>query len=71
MPQKSGHWGFASLSRQIVQNVEVGRLYDVSAQPTAVQWGPMAMFLAAFLAGAAVIGWIIAQILKAPPEPTA
>jgi hypothetical protein len=54
-----------AVSRQIVQNVEVHRLYDVSAQPTAVQWGPMALFLGAFLAGAVVVGWIIAQVLRA------
>lgn len=54
-----------AVSRQIVQNVEVHRLYDVSAQPTAVQWGPMALFLVTLLAGAAVVGWILAQVLKA------
>jgi len=54
-----------AVSRQIVENVEVHRLYDVSAQPTALQWGPMVLFLVSFLAGAAVVGRIIAHVLKA------
>lgn len=59
-----------AISRQIVQNIEVNRLFDVSAIPVQTQWGPMALFLAAFVAGVGVLVWILAQLLKIPPEPT-
>jgi len=58
------------ISRQIVQNLELGRLFEggVSAQPVATDWGPMVMFLAAFVAGLGVLAWIFAQLAKAAPE---
>ncbi len=59
-----GTLGLNAISRQIVQNVELGRFIDVSAQPTAVQWGPAAMFLITFVIGLAVVGWILLQVIR-------
>jgi hypothetical protein len=59
-----------AISRQIVQNVEVGKLLDVSAFRVQPQWGPMAMFLAAFVAGVGCLVWILVHLLKVSAEPT-
>lgn len=54
-------------SRQVVQNIELRRLFrpGVSAQPVATQWDSLALFLAAFVLGAGVIAWILVQLLRA------
>ena len=52
-----------AISRQIVQNLELQPVLDVSSQPVATQWGPMAMFLLAFLTGAAVVAWMLIQVV--------
>ena len=59
-----------ALMRQVVQNLELQRLFDpgVSAQPVATQWGPMILFLLVFVAGVATVGWILAQVGKASPS---
>ena len=63
-----GVLGVNAVSRQIVQNLNLQKFVDVSAQPTDVQWGPLAMFLIAFVIGLAVVGWMIAQIMKCKPK---
>ena len=57
--------GINAVSRQIVQNMNLKPFLDVSAQPTDVQWGPLAMFLIAFVLGLAVVGWMIAKVVAA------
>jgi len=59
-----------AISRQVVQNVELRKLFDpgVSAQPVKVDWGPMVMFLTVFVAGVGVLVWMFAQLAKAGPE---
>jgi len=58
-----------AIGRQVVQNLEVRPLVDALPEP-AVQWGPMAMFLLALVAGALAVAWILIQIIgvKASPE---
>jgi hypothetical protein len=63
-----GVLGLNAVSRQIVQNVNLKPVFDVSAQPTDVQMGPLAMFLIVFVIGLIVVGWMIAQILKCKPK---
>jgi len=63
-----GVLGVNAVSRQIVQNMNLERFVDVSVQPTDVQWDPLAMFLTAFVLGLAVVGWMIAQIVKCKPK---
>ena len=60
--------GLNAVSRQIVQNINLKPFLDVSAQPTDVQWGPLAMFLIVFVIGLFVVGWMIAQIVKCKPK---
>ena len=60
-----------AISRQIVQNLELRGLFHpgVSAQPERVEWGPLVMFLAAFVIGVGVLVWMLAQLAKASPVP--
>jgi hypothetical protein len=53
-----------AIGRQVVQNVELKPFLDVANQPTATQWGPMAMFLITFVIGVAIIVWMVAQVFK-------
>jgi hypothetical protein len=59
-----GVLGLNAVSRQVVQNVNISAVFDVLDQKTDIQWGPMAMFLVAFLLGLAVLAWMLAQVLK-------
>jgi cytochrome bd-type quinol oxidase subunit 2 len=55
-----------AISRQIVQNVELGaRLFHPADRPGQFDWGPLALFLITFLIGAAVVAWILRELSKA------
>lgn len=60
-----GVLGINAVSRQVVQNVELRGHFDVFAQAEAVQWSPLALFLVTFATGLAVVGWMVAQAVKA------
>lgn len=66
-----GVLGVNAVSRQIVQNVELGRFFSVSGQQVEPQWGPMAMFLVTFVLGLGLVIWMIAQVVKARPSQAA
>lgn len=59
-----------AVSRQIVQNINISAVYDVFSQKIEVQWGPMIMFLVAFVIGLVVLAWMIAQVIKSTANPT-
>jgi hypothetical protein len=59
-----GVLGINAVSRQVVQNINLSAVFDVFSQKTEVQWGPMVMFLAAFVIGLGILAWMIAQVLK-------
>jgi hypothetical protein len=61
-----GVLGINAASRQIVQNLNLKPVFDVSAQPIDVQWSPLAMFLVVFVIGLAVVTWMLWQIKKLP-----
>ena len=63
-----GVLGLNAVSRQVVQNINLKPFLDVSTQPTDVQWGPLAMFLIAFVIGLGVVGWMLTQVLKCKPK---
>ncbi len=50
------------VTRQLIQNIEVGRFVQVASIPEAVQWGPLYTFLGVFAGGLLVILWIVWQI---------
>jgi hypothetical protein len=58
-----------AISRQTVQNLEIGEFLDLAAQPTSVQWSPLVMFLGVFVVGVAAVAWMLAQVVKASTSP--
>jgi hypothetical protein len=66
-----GVLGLNAVSRQVVQNLELSRYYNIfnpRQAPEQVQWSPLIVFLAAFVLGLALVAWMIAQVAKLPPE---
>lgn len=57
-----------AIARQMVQNAELRPFVDVAAQPTAVQWSPLVIFLLLFAGGLTLIGWMVAQVVKVHRE---
>jgi hypothetical protein len=60
-----GVLGINAISRQVVQNVNLKAFFDVSAQPTDVQWSPLVMFLVVFVLGLGVVAWMVVQSVPA------
>ncbi len=56
--------GLNAVSRQVVQNFQVGAYLDIGSLPTQVQWSPLISFLVLLLLGLAVIGWMVAQVIR-------
>ena len=52
-----------AVSRQIVQNAEIGVYYDVSAEQVNMQWSPMILFLVLLVAGVGVIIWMLKKAI--------
>jgi hypothetical protein len=58
-----------AVSRQLVQNAELGRFLDVSAEPVDVQWSPLILFLVLFVLGLGVIAWMVGKVIEASRAP--
>jgi hypothetical protein len=56
-------------SRQIVQNAELRRVLDVTAERLNVQWSPLILFLMLFAGGLVLVGWMIAKAVEATQQP--
>lgn len=54
-----------AVSRQIVQNAELGKYLDVSAELVQLQLSPLIVFLVLFVVGLAVVVWMVMQVIKA------
>jgi len=54
-----------AISRQIVQNAELGKFLDVSSEEVHLQWSPLILFLVLFAAGLSVIFWMIHKVVTA------
>jgi hypothetical protein len=48
-----------AVSRQFVQNMEIGVYYDVAAERVNTQWSPLILFLLLFVAAVGVIIWLL------------
>ncbi|MCL2304482.1 MAG: hypothetical protein FWC43_03985 [Planctomycetaceae bacterium] len=59
-----GLLGSFVITRQLIQNAEVGRFLQVELLPISVQWSPLIAFLVVFVLGACTIAWIVRQIGK-------
>ncbi len=53
-----------AVTRQMVQNVELQRYSASLWKETATQWSPMALFLAVFVMGLALIAWMVLQVVR-------
>lgn len=58
-----------AISRQVVQNAELRRFLDVTAERLQIQWSPLVLFLLLFVAGLGVVAWMIARALEASRQP--
>ena len=60
-----------AVSRQAVQKSELARYFEVTEGVVRIQWSPMILFLLLFVAGIALITWMIMQAVKSGrnPEP--
>jgi hypothetical protein len=58
-----------AVSRQIVQNVELGSYLDVSAAPVRLQLSPLVVFLILFVIGLAILGWMVSKVIAASRRP--
>jgi hypothetical protein len=52
-----------AISRQVVQNTELGKYLDVTAQPVQMHWSPMILFLVLFAAGLALVIWMVRKVV--------
>ena len=62
---------FNAVSRQVVQNAELGRYFDVTAEQVKTQWSPMILFLVLFVIGVGIIIWMLRQLTIAKQEQAA
>jgi hypothetical protein len=58
-----------AVSRQIVQNAELSKFLDVTAEPVNIQWSPLILFLVLFVAGLGVVGWMLSKVVTAARQP--
>ena len=58
-----------AVSRQVVQNLNLHRFYDVLGQKTELQFGPLLMFLITFVIGLIILAWMITQAVRARGNP--
>jgi hypothetical protein len=64
-----GVLGINAVSRQVVQNINLSAVFDVFSQKIEVQWGPMAMFLIAFVIALGVLAWMLTKVVKSAANP--
>ena len=55
-------------SRQIVQNTELKKFIDISAEQVNMQWSPMITFLVLFVAGLGVVVWMVSKVIAAEKQ---
>lgn len=65
-----GVLGLNAISRQILQNIELSRFLDVTAEPINLQLSPLIVFLVLFIVGLGVVVWMVQTILQAKRQTT-
>jgi hypothetical protein len=58
-----------AISRQVVQNAELRRFLDVTAERLNMQWSPLVLFLILFVSGLVLVGWMVMQAVQASHRP--
>lgn len=64
-----GVLGLNAISRQMVQNIELSKFLDVTAEPVNLQLSPLIVFLILFVVGLGVVAWMILKVLSAERAP--
>jgi hypothetical protein len=54
-----------AVSRQVVQNLQLRGFVDVTSEPVTLQWSPLLSFLGLFVAGLAVMAWMLSRVIAA------
>ena len=52
-----------AISRQALQNFDVLRYIDITAEPVKMQWSPLILFLVLFVAGLSVVAWMVSKVI--------
>ncbi len=65
-----GVLGLNAISRQFVQNIELSKFVDVTAEPVNLQLSPLVVFLILFVAGLGVVAWMLEKVLRAERQPS-
>jgi multisubunit Na+/H+ antiporter MnhB subunit len=60
-----------AISRQVVQNTELRRFVDVTAERLNIQWSPLVLFLLLFVGGLTVVAWMVTKAVEASRQPVA
>jgi hypothetical protein len=58
-----------AISRQVLQNIELSRFLDVTAEPVNLQLSPLIVFLVLFVVGLGVVVWMVQKIWRAERQP--
>jgi hypothetical protein len=58
-----------AISRQIVQNIELGKFLDVTAEPVNLQLSPLIVFFILFIVGLGVVVWMVQKVWQAERQP--
>ena len=58
-----------AISRQVLQNIELSRFLDVTAEPVNLQLSPLIVFLVLFIVGLGVVVWMVQKIWRAERQP--
>jgi hypothetical protein len=60
-----------AISRQFVQNAELGTFLNVAAEPVNTQWSPMIVFLVLFVVGLGIVAWMLSKVIAVAGKPGA
>jgi nitrate reductase NapE component len=52
----------------VLQNIELSRFLDVTAEPVNLQLSPLIVFLVLFVVGLGVVVWMLQKVLRAERE---
>ncbi len=58
-----------AISRQVLQNIELSKFLDVTAEPVNLQLSPLIVFLVLFIVGLGVVVWMVQKVWQAERQP--
>lgn len=58
-----------AISRQWLQNAEIGRYLTIGTEPVNTQWSPLILFLILFVVGLGIVAWMVKQVIAVHRSP--